>query len=142
MRVDNPARSRAWSPRWVPPGQRVVEVGLAQKPAPAERLLDAGCTVLAVELDPRPACAAQSSLVPLATPQLVHGEAARMARQGVLHPAIVAFAAAGPWAPACHDVAAGAAQRGRAAQPTRGDGDDRAVEADPDACAPSRRDDA
>jgi 16S rRNA (adenine1518-N6/adenine1519-N6)-dimethyltransferase len=75
------------------PGQRVVEIGPGTGLL-TERLLEAGCTVLAVELDRGLHALLQAALVPRGL-QLVHGDC--LASKSVLHPAIAAFAAAGPW---------------------------------------------
>jgi len=75
------------------PGVRIVEVGPGTGVL-TERFLAAGATVLAVELDQGLHGHLQGTLVPLGL-QLVHGDA--LATKNRLHPAIEAFAAAGPW---------------------------------------------
>lgn len=75
------------------PGVRVVEVGPGTGVL-TERLLAAGATVLAVELDQGLHGFLTRTLVPLGL-QLIHGDA--LASKSRLHPAIEEFAAAGPW---------------------------------------------
>jgi 16S rRNA (adenine1518-N6/adenine1519-N6)-dimethyltransferase len=76
------------------PGTRIVEVGPGTGVLTAP-LLDAGATVLAVEIDHGLARILRDTLVPRGL-QLIEGDA--LASKTQLHPAIVAFAAAaGPW---------------------------------------------
>lgn len=75
------------------PGGRFIEVGPGTGVL-TERLLAAGATVLAVELDQGLHALLQRTLVPLGL-QLIHGDA--LATKNRLHPAIEAFAAVGPW---------------------------------------------
>lgn len=82
------------------PGVRVVEIGPGTGLLTA-RLLDAGCDLLAVEIDrglhallarkfaPPPAAAGGRSF------RLVHADC--LVNKNTLHPAIVAFAGGGPW---------------------------------------------
>jgi 16S rRNA (adenine1518-N6/adenine1519-N6)-dimethyltransferase len=74
-------------------GARVVEIGPGTGVLTA-RLIDAGAQVLAVEIDRGLAAWLTSTLVPRGL-TLVHGDA--LASKSRLHPAIEAFAAAGPW---------------------------------------------
>ncbi len=74
-------------------GARVVEIGPGTGVLTA-RLLEAGAQVLAVEIDRGLAAWLETSLVPRGL-QLVHGDA--LAGKSRLHPAIRAFAEAGPW---------------------------------------------
>lgn len=76
------------------PGMRVVEIGPGTGHL-TERLLAVGCTVLAVELDKGLFGLLQSAAFATPSLSLVHGDC--LASKNELHPAIVAFAAAGPW---------------------------------------------
>lgn len=75
------------------PGARVVEIGPGTGVLTA-RLIELGAQVLAVEIDRGLAAWLTTSLVPRGL-TLVHGDA--LASKSRLHPAIEAFAAAGPW---------------------------------------------
>ncbi len=75
------------------PGVRVVEIGPGTGIL-TTRLIDAGAQVLAVEIDRGLTAWLEGSLVPRGL-TLVHGDA--LASKSRLHPAIEAFAAAGPW---------------------------------------------
>ena len=75
------------------PGVRIVEVGPGTGVL-TERFLNAGATVLAVELDQGLHGFLLRTLVPVGL-QLVHGDA--LATKNRLHPAIEEFTAAGPW---------------------------------------------
>ncbi len=74
-------------------GMRVVEVGPGTGLFTA-RLLAAGCTVLAVEIDRGLAAFLRQRFVPLGL-ELVEGDC--LESKDSLHPAITAFAASGPW---------------------------------------------
>ena len=75
------------------PGVRVCEVGPGTGIV-TRRLLEAGAHVLAVEIDQGLAGLVRTALGPLGL-ILEHGDC--LVSKTVLHPAIVAFAAAGPW---------------------------------------------
>jgi len=75
------------------PGVRICEIGPGTGIL-TRRLLDAGASVLAVEIDQGLAGLLTATLVPRGL-QLVHGDC--LASKTRLHPAIEAFAAAGPW---------------------------------------------
>ncbi len=75
------------------PGIRVAEIGPGTGVL-TERLLAAGATVLAVELDAGLTRLLTRTLVPRGL-VLVHGDA--LATKNRLHPALEAFAAEGPW---------------------------------------------
>ncbi len=75
------------------PGVRIVEVGPGTGVL-TRRLMAAGAVVLAVELDRGLAAWLEQDLVPQGL-SLVHGDA--LAAKTRLHPAIEAFAQAGPW---------------------------------------------
>jgi 16S rRNA (adenine1518-N6/adenine1519-N6)-dimethyltransferase len=80
------------------PGVRVVEIGPGTGILTA-RLLDAGCNLLAVEIDrglhALLAGKFAAQLAEARTFQLVHGDC--LVNKNTLHPAIVAFAGGGPW---------------------------------------------
>ena len=77
----------------VVPGARVVEVGPGTGVL-TQRLIDAGGEVLAVEIDRGLAAVVERRFAGQKL-TLVHGDC--LESKSVLHPAIVAFAAAGPW---------------------------------------------
>lgn len=95
--VDTAALDRLVAELGAAPGLRVVEIGPGTGVL-SERLLAAGCQVLAVELDrglhaflvTRFAAEIASGAL-----TLVHGDC--LVSKSELHPAVVAFAAAGPW---------------------------------------------
>jgi 16S rRNA (adenine1518-N6/adenine1519-N6)-dimethyltransferase len=75
------------------PGMRVCEIGPGTGIL-TRRLLEAGATVLAVEIDQGLAGVLRDTLVPLGL-RLEHGDC--LVSKSLLHPAIIAFAATGPW---------------------------------------------